>query len=101
MTARAEHTPESPQMLSISPETSPERLLIRGHRKQATYHEQVWNYYEFQFFSGLRTGEVIGLEWAQVDLKECTVFVKKAFVDDRMADTKTSKERTVHLNSRH
>lgn len=64
------------------------------------YHEQVWNFYEFQFFSGLRTSEGIGLEWTEVDLNDATVLVKQGFVVDEMGDTKTSKVRTVNLSSR-
>lgn len=29
--------------------------------------DQIGNFYEFMFFSGLRTGEGIGLEWKNVD----------------------------------
>lgn len=64
------------------------------------FPEQVVNFYEFQFFSGLRTGEGIGLEWSEIDFNKGTALVKQAFVIDEMEDTKTSKERTVKLNSR-
>lgn len=64
------------------------------------YSEQVLNYYEFMFFSGLRTSEGMGLEWSEVDLRAATVLVKQGFVVDEMQDTKTSKARTVNLSSR-
>lgn len=64
------------------------------------YPEQVRNFYEFQFFTGLRTGEAIGLAWTEVDMRAKTIVVKQAFVTDELTDTKTSRERTVQLNSR-
>jgi integrase len=64
------------------------------------YPMQVWNFYEFMFFSGLRTGEGIGLEWADIDFRKRTVLVKQAFVRGEMVDTKTSNERTVKLTTR-
>lgn len=70
------------------------------HYMQDKYPEQVRNFYEFQFFTGMRTGEAIGLCWTEVDFRQKTVLVKQAFVTDGITDTKTSRERTVHLNSR-
>lgn len=67
----------------------------------AKYPEQAVNFYEFQFFSGLRTSEAIGLSLTEIDFNKKTVLVKKGFVIDEMVeDTKTSRERTVRLNSR-
>lgn len=73
--------------------------LILGHMR-SKYPEQVVNFYEFMFFTGLRTGEGIGLEWLEIDFNSQTMLVRQAFVVDEMEDTKTSKERTVKLNSR-
>lgn len=64
------------------------------------YPEPVLNFYEFMFFTGLRTSEGIGLEWTEVDFRAKTILVKQGFVIDEMNDTKTSKARTVNLNSR-
>ncbi len=67
----------------------------------AHYSEQVCNFFEFQFFSGLRTSEAIGLTWDAIDLKKNTAYISQAFVGDEMEDsTKTAKPRTVKLNSR-
>lgn len=75
-----------------------EKILAHLREK---YPEQVVNYYEFQFFSGLRTSEAIGLEWSEIDFNNKTVLIKQGFVIDEMVeDTKTSRERTVRLNSR-
>jgi integrase len=65
-----------------------------------SYPQQVYNFYDFMFFSGLRTGEGIGLEWKDVDLNNRTIVVKQAFVRGEMVDTKTSRERTVNLTTR-
>lgn len=87
------------QKKKVDPFTLEEADLILKHM-QEKYHEQVANFYEFQFFTGLRTGEAIGLDWREVDFRQKTVLVKQAFVVDDITDTKTSKERTVQLNSR-
>jgi integrase len=81
------------------PFTLEEAELILAYMREK-FHEQVVNFYEFMFFTGLRTGEGIGLEWSEFDFNNGTVLVKQAFVVDEMEDTKTSKERTVKLNSR-
>jgi integrase len=87
------------QKKKVDPFSLEEADAILQHMQQK-YPEQVRNFYEFQFFTGLRTGEAIGLQWSEIDLRAKTVTVKQAFVVDGMTDTKTSKERTVHLNSR-
>jgi integrase len=87
------------QKKKVDPFSLEEAELILAHLHEK-YPEQAWNFYESQFFTGLRTGEAIGLEWKDVDFRQKTVTVKQAFVIDDMTDTKTSKERTVNLNSR-
>jgi integrase len=87
------------QKKKVDPFTMEEAELILDHMRKK-YPEPVANFFEFQFFTGMRTGETIGLEWAAVDLREKTVTVEQAFVVDKMTDTKTSRARTVHLNSR-
>ena len=81
------------------PFTLDEAELIVAHMREK-YPEQVANFYEFMFFAGLRTSEGIGLEWTEVDFNSKTVLVKQGFVIDALEDTKTSRERTVKLNSR-
>jgi integrase len=56
---------------------------------------------EFRFFTGLRTGEALGLQWGNIDLKRRHMIVAEALVRGEHKDsTKTSKARTVDLNSR-
>jgi integrase len=87
------------QKKNLDPFTLAEAELILADMK-AHYAEPVLNYYEFMFFTGLRTGEGIGLDWAECDLRTGTVLIKQAFVVDAIEDTKTSRERIVTLNSR-
>ena len=68
---------------------------------QRAYDEQVHNLIEFWFWTGLRTSEILGLEWQNVDLANGTMIVAKAFVRGQQLDrTKTKVLRVVHLNSR-
>lgn len=63
--------------------------------------EQTVNYFEFAIFSGLRTSELIGLEWRDVDLRRRTVRVQRATVHGKAkAQTKTAKARDVDLTER-
>lgn len=56
---------------------------------------------EFRFFTGLRTGEALGLQWGSIDAKRRHMIVAEALVRGEHKDsTKTSKARTVDLNSR-
>lgn len=65
------------------------------------YGQQIGNFYEMQFFAGLRTNEGIGLRWDNVDLRRREILVEGGIVYDEETDeTKTSKSRTVKLNSR-
>jgi len=56
---------------------------------------------EFRFFTGLRTGELIGLTWAAIDMrnKKMTVTGGRVRGEDRDS-TKTGNARVVDLNSR-
>lgn len=64
------------------------------------YSEQVCNYFEFAFFSGLRTSELIALHWDDIDFRRNQVCVRKAFVEGEVKPTKTNRIRYVDLNSR-
>jgi integrase len=63
--------------------------------------EQVVNYVEGKFFTGLRTGESFGLQWPNVDLKARHIVVLEGITaGEATKATKTSVARTVRLNSR-
>jgi integrase len=62
---------------------------------------QVNNFVEFWFWTGMRTSEIFGLRWVNVDLASGAVMVKEAIVRGRYKDrTKTNVSRLVKLNSR-
>lgn len=62
--------------------------------------EPVSNYYEFCFYSGVRTSEGLGLAWPQVDLNSRQVLIAGGLVDGEITDrTKTARTRLVDLPS--
>ncbi len=65
------------------------------------YPEQIYNMVEAWFFTGLRTSEVYGQRWPNVDLfsKKLTV-VEAVVLGKQKSSTKTSIVRNVLLNSR-
>ena len=62
--------------------------------------EQVGNFVDFWFWTGMRTSEILGLRWDNVDLASGMVLVKEAVVRGIKKQTKTNTSRTVKLNSR-
>lgn len=68
---------------------------------QAKHPGQVANFVEAWFWTGLRTSEIFGLQWDNVDLAGGSVLVTEAVVRGQRKDsTKTNVARTVKLNSR-
>jgi integrase len=62
---------------------------------------QVANHTTFKFFTGLRTSEAFGLRWSNVDLASGQLIVREGVVAGKEKNsTKTSRVRTVFLNSR-
>lgn len=72
--------------------------LIGWLREKAP--EQSANYFHYGFFSGLRTSELLQLQWPKVDLLSRPGYVRvdEAMVRKRTKGTKTSKVRDVELN---
>lgn len=58
------------------------------------------NYFEFAFFTGLRTSELIALHWGDIDFHNRIVRVQRAKVRAKTKGTKTSTIRDVELSSR-
>lgn len=75
-----------------------ERDTIIAHAAKK-YPGHVANMVRFWMWAGLRTGELLGLRWQNVDLASGTVLVKEARVRRERKGTKTSVTRTVRLNS--
>lgn len=68
---------------------------------QKYYPEQIYNMVEAWFFTGLRTSEVFGQRWPNVDLRSGKLTVAEAVVRGEHKDsTKTNVIRDVLLNSR-
>lgn len=80
------------------PFTAEERELILAWFRQ---DNQAWhNFFEFAFFSGLRTSELIALRWEDVDFRLALVRVQRARVRHKLKITKTGNIRDVELTSR-
>lgn len=63
--------------------------------------EELRDYYEFAFFSGLRPSEQIEMRWDRdVDLRARSVRIQRARVENTVKDTKTYYNRTLELHSR-
>jgi integrase len=80
------------------PFTAEERDQIIA-RADAKHAGQIANLIRFWMWAGLRTGELIGLRWQNVDLTAGTVLVREAQVRGERKATKTNVARTVRLNS--
>lgn len=58
-------------------------------------------FFEFSFFTGVRPGEAMGLQWQDINLEERTATIQRIIVDRQPADrTKTKYHRVVLLNDR-
>ena len=55
----------------------------------ATHHDQIRNLFQFAFFTGLRTSELIALEWEDIDLINGVIHVVRAVVKKQIKGTKT------------
>lgn len=60
---------------------------------------QTANLIEFWFWTGLRSGELIQLQWQNVDLAKRTMTISESKVLGKVKTTKTGRSRTVPLNS--
>ena len=65
------------------------------------YGPQIANYFEFKFFTGLRTSESLGLRWDSIDWRMGQMLVTEGIVMGLHKETtKTNSSRLVNLNSR-
>jgi len=63
-------------------------------------NEVLYCFFEFAFFTGLRTSELLAVSWKDVDWLEGRLRVDKARVEGVLKGTKSNKVRMVELNSR-
>ena len=58
-------------------------------------------FYEFAFYTGMRTGEAMALRWDEIDFEKKTAHICRIVVEQQVVErTKTKYGRTVMLNSR-
>lgn len=82
------------------PFTIAEVNTILGHMAEK-YHEQVLNYFEFMFFSGVRPQEAIALKWSEIDFNDGIARIRRVRTASTDRETtKTNLIRDVELNSR-
>lgn len=75
-----------------------EKILTTMRKKEG---DELADYFEFSFFSGLRPSEHVALQWSDVDLVHNTVMVRRVRVMAKNKDrTKTHVARLVELNDR-
>jgi integrase len=53
------------------------------------YDPRIGNFLQFAFYSGLRTSELFGLKWGDVDWKKQLVHVQRVVVERELKETKT------------
>jgi len=101
-------------LISINPAT---RLKMTKHQKPPpdpltaneagqilewirTKLEPSWhNYFSLAFWTGLRTSELVALQWGDIDWRNETLRVQRAKVRGEIKGTKTNEIRDVELNS--
>lgn len=58
-------------------------------------------YYTIRFFTGMRTSEIDGLRWENVNLQRREIYVREALVNGRLGGTKTyGSNRTIQMSDR-
>lgn len=91
---RASHQKPQPDPFDLR-EAQQIIAYLREHRD-----EQVANFVQFMFFTGMRTSEGIALRWQDVDFQKREVLVDGANVyDEESESTKTYESRIVKLSS--
>ena len=53
------------------------------------YDPRIFNLLQFAFYSGLRTSELFGLKWGDIDWRNKTIRVQRAVVERKLKETKT------------
>lgn len=93
-------TPSSHQ----APEPDPfpvEQVDLIISTLESRYGEQIANYFGLKFYTGLRTGESLGLRWTSVDWRSKRLTIKEGVtMGEHVESTKTRKIRQVQLNSK-
>ena len=71
------------------------------HKILTTVREDFRPYYTIRFFTGMRTSEIDGLQWKNIDLQRREIHIREALVNGVLGGTKTyGSDRTIQMNDR-
>ena len=75
--------------------------LEEVHKILTTVREDFRPYYTIRFFTGMRTSEIDGLHWKNIDLQRREIHIREALVNGVLGGTKTyGSDRTIQMNDR-
>ncbi|MCU4358851.1 site-specific integrase [Acinetobacter ursingii] len=75
--------------------------LEEVHKILTTVREDFRPYYTIRFFTGMRTSEIDGLQWKNIDLQRREIHIREALVNGELGGTKTyGSDRTIHMSDR-
>ncbi|OUY06274.1 site-specific integrase [Acinetobacter populi] len=73
--------------------------LVEVHKILMTVREDFKPYYTVRFFTGLRTSEIDGLKWKNVNFERREIYIKEALVNGILGPTKTDgSNRTIQMS---
>lgn len=71
------------------------------HKIITTVREDFRPYYTIRFFTGMRTSEIDGLQWKNIDFKRREIHIREALVNGKLGGTKTyGSDRTIQMSER-
>lgn len=75
--------------------------LEEVHKILTTVRDDFKPYYTVRFFTGMRTSEIDGLQWKNVDLQRREIHIREALVNGELGGTKTyGSDRTIQMSDR-
>lgn len=75
--------------------------LEEVHKILTTVREDFRPYYTIRFFTGMRTSEIDGLQWKNIDLQRREIHIREALVNGELGGTKTyGSDRTIQMSDR-
>ena len=75
--------------------------LEEVHKILTAVREDFRPYYTIRFFTGMRTSEIDGLQWKNIDLQRREIHIREALVNGVLGATKTyGSDRTIQMNDR-
>ena len=75
--------------------------LEEVHKILSTVRDDFKPYYTIRFFTGMRTSEIDGLQWKNIDLQRREIHIREALVNGVLGGTKTyGSDRTIQMSDR-